>query len=426
MVYYPEMSKSELLSVKLDLENQYINFKEKNLNLNIARGKPSIEQVNLSRGMLDIIDSESSCISENGLDCLNYGGIDGILEMKKIFSEILGIKQENIIVGGNSSLNMMFDTISCFMTSSNSNEKPWIEQKNIKFLCPCPGYDRHFSILEYFNIEPIIINMNEDGPDMDSVERLVHEDESIKGIWCVPKYSNPQGYTYSDEVVRRFAKLDPKASDFRIFWDNAYAVHDLSETPTNLLNIMNECIKQGNEDLPIVFCSTSKITFPGAGVAALGASNNNINLLKKRYAVQTIGYDKVNQLRHAYFLKDYKNILKHMKKHREILKPKFDIVLKYLKENFDENKIASFTEPKGGYFVSVNVMNGCASRVVELCKNAGLILTDAGATFPRGKDKYDSNIRIAPSYPEKDELSLAMQLFCICVKLATIEKLLIS
>ncbi len=426
MLYYPEMSKSELLSLKLDLENQYINFKEKDLNLNIARGKPSIEQINLSREMLDIIDSESSCVSENGLDCLNYGGIDGILEMKKIFSEILGIKQENIIVGGNSSLNMMFDTISCFMTSGNSTEKPWIEQKDIKFLCPCPGYDRHFSILEYFNIEPIIINMNEDGPDMDSVERLVHEDGSIKGIWCVPKYSNPQGYTYSDEVVRRFAKLHPKASDFRIFWDNAYAVHDLSETPTNLLNIMDECIKQGNEDLPIVFCSTSKITFPGAGVAALGASNNNINLLKKRYAVQTIGYDKVNQLRHAYFLKDYKNILKHMKKHREILKPKFDIVLKYLKENFNENKIASFTEPKGGYFVSVNVMNGCASRVVELCKNAGLILTNAGATFPKGKDKYNNNIRIAPSYPEKDELSLAMQLFCICVKLATIEKLLTS
>lgn len=421
---YLTMSNDDLYKERLLILAQYEKLKELNLSLNMARGKPSPEQVALSKELLNTVHSESNCISEDGIDCLNYGALDGLAELKEIFASVMGIKKEQIFVGGNSSLSLMFDVISLFMTHGVCGYTPWSKQNKIKFLCPCPGYDRHFAILNYFNIEEIPILMTSTGPDMNVVEKLVAADSAIKGIWCVPKYSNPQGITYSDETVRRFAALKPLAPDFRIFWDNAYAIHDLTDTPVSLLNLMDECEKNGTQDLPIIFCSTSKITFPGAGVAFLGASAENLARIKQMYSFKTIGFDKVNQLRHARYLRDYQHMLSHMKRHREILKPKFDVVISTLRNNFSDNKIISFTEPAGGYFVSVDVMSGCAKRVVELCKNVGLTLTDAGATFPNGIDKNDSNIRLAPSYPSVSELQNAMKVFCVCVKLATLEKLL--
>lgn len=421
---YLKLNKNELLIEKEKILKEYESLKSYNLNLNMARGKPSPAQLNLSKELLNCVNSNFDCISNSGIDCLNYGILEGIPEIRHLFAPILGVDENQIIVGGNSSLSMMFDTISFFMLHGISGLKPWIQQKKIKFLCPSPGYDRHFAILDYFNIEPIIITMKNDGPDMDTVEDLVSNDNTIKGIWCVPKYSNPQGITYSDNIVKRFAALRPIAKDFRIFWDNAYAIHDLTDEPSHLLNIMDECKKNGTEDLPLIFCSTSKITFAGGGIAFLGASKNNIDSIKKMYSFKTIGFDKINQLRHARYFKDYNGLINHMKKHREILKPKFDIVISFLKSEFKDNNIISFTEPNGGYFISVNVINGCAKRVVELCKNVGLTLTNAGATYPHGFDKNDSNIRIAPSYPKLDELKKAMSVFCICVKLATVEKLL--
>lgn len=420
---YLTLAREAFLCEKELISAQYEKLKELKLNLNMARGKPSPEQVALSRGLLDTVNSASDCISEDGVDCLNYGTLDGIGEIKEIFAPVLGVKKEQIFVGGNSSLSLMFDVISLFMTHGVCGDKPWGKQEKIKFLCPCPGYDRHFAILKHFNIEAITIAMTPTGPDMDAVEHLIAGDSAIKGIWCVPKYSNPQGIMYSDETVRRFAKLRPLAPEFRIFWDNAYAIHDLTDTPAKLLNIMDECEKNGTQNLPIIFCSTSKITFPGAGVAFLGAAEENLAHIKRMYSFKTIGFDKANQLRHARYFKDYQGLMRHMKKHRDILKPKFDVVINTLRENFADNEIISFTEPSGGYFVSVDVMNGCANRVVELCKNVGLILTDAGATFPNGFDKNDSNIRLAPSYPSARELQSAMDVFCVCVKLAALEKL---
>lgn len=421
---YLSLNKQKLLEEKELVLKKYEKLKNLNLKLNMARGKPSQAQINLSKELLNVITSESDCTSENGVDCLNYGLLDGLPELKEIFAPILGIKKEQIFVGGNSSLSMMFDTISFFMTHGVCGSTPWIKQGRIKFLCPCPGYDRHFAILNHFNIEPVLIKMTATGPNMDEVETLVTNDKTIKGIWCVPKYSNPQGITYSDEVVKRFARLKPLAPDFRIFWDNAYAIHDFTDQPKKLLNIMEECKKNNTEDLPIIFFSTSKITFPGAGIAFLGASENNIKEIKKMYSFKTIGFDKINQLRHARYFKNYQGLLNHMKKHGDILKPKFDIVINALKTEFNNNKIITFTEPTGGYFVSVSIMNGCAKRVVELCKNVGLILTEAGATFPNGFDKNDSNIRLAPTYPSTEELKSAMLVFSICVKLAALEKLL--
>ena len=423
---YLNLSKEKLKEVEIDLKKEYEKLKSLNLNLDMSRGKPSPEQTNLSLGLLDAIKSNDSLISDSGIDCKNYGTLDGLPEMKKIFSEILEIDENNIIVGGNSSLSMMFDTISYFITHGVLDDKPWSTYQNsqnkIKFLCPSPGYDRHFAILDFFNIEPIVIPMTKTGPDMDTIEKLVNTDETIKGIWCVPKYSNPQGITYSDETVERFSKLKPKATDFRIFWDNAYAIHDLTETPDKLLNLMELCKKNHSENLPIMFCSTSKITFPGSGVAAVGASSENINYLKKMYSFKTIGYDKINQLRHVRYFKNFENLKSHMKKHRAILKPKFDIVLSSLENNFSDNKIVSWIKPNGGYFVSIDVATGCAKKTVKLCKDLGLILTPAGSTLPKKFDPNDSNIRIAPSYPSIDELIKAMDVLCLCIKLAFCEK----
>lgn len=417
---------------KEDLENEYSalvkqfeNIKGMGLNLNMARGKPGKEQLDLSLPMLDVINSKTDFIGVDGVDYRNYGVLEGIEECRKLFAEILGVDYTKVMVGGCSSLNMMFDTISCMMTASIAEGcKPWYEVKNRKFLCPVPGYDRHFGITQYYDFEMIPVPMTESGPDMDIVEKLVESDDSIKGIWCVPKYSNPQGITYSDDTVRRFAALKPAAKDFRIIWDNAYCIHDVTDTPDSLLNIMDECIKTGNEDLPILFSSTSKITFPGAGVAAMAASDANMAVFKKRYNYEVISYDKLNMLRHVRFLGDYQGLLEHMKKHKAVLKPKFDIVVNTLSAELKPIGIGEWTNPNGGYFVSIDVLNGTAKRVVALCKEAGVVLTGAGATYPLGNDPDDKNIRIAPTFPPNDELQTAMDVFCICVKLAACEKIL--
>ena len=424
MKNYLEMTSEEVLIEKQNVQKRYDEFKNLSLKINMSRGKPCPEQLDLSSGLLNIIDPEKDLNFDDGIDYRNYGLLEGIPEFKNLASQVMEVNQDEIMVGGNSSLNMMFDAVSCFMSSGTLNEEPWIKQGKVKFLCPVPGYDRHFSICEYFGIQMIPVNMTDSGPDMDEIERIVSSDKSVKGIWCVPKYSNPTGITYSDETVKRLSSLRPLAKDFRIFWDNAYCVHDLTEDTQHLLNIMDECKKNGNEDLPLIFFSLSKITFPGAGVAAMAFSGVNKEIFKKRYSAQIISYDKLNQLRHVKFLKDLNGIKEHMKKHRNILKPKFDVVIDCLKNEFKNNPIVNWTEPKGGYFISVDVMEGCAKRTVALCKEAGLIITDAGATYPYGNDPMDTNIRLAPSYPSKDELKLSIELFCICAKLSALEKII--
>ena len=420
---YLQMSKEELLSEKNVLEAKYSEYKGEGLCLNMARGKPSAEQLAVSKPMLDVVNSDTEC-TVDGIDCLNYGVLDGIPSVKKMFADILDVTPDEVFVGGNSSLNLMFDTISCFMTTGISGCEPWIKQGGVKFLCPVPGYDRHFGITEYYGIEMINVPMTSEGPDMDMVEKLVSEDEKIKGIWCVPKYSNPTGVTFSDETVRRFARLKPAAPDFRIMWDNAYAIHDVTDNGDKLLSLMDECKKNGNEDLPIMFASTSKITFPGAGVAVFACSENNMKVLKKRYNFQTIGFDKINMLRHALYLKDSNGLIEYMKKHKAMLAPKFECVLSYLDSEVKGTGTAKWETPNGGYFVSVDVMDGTAKEVVRLCSEAGVVLTGAGATYPYGKDPKDSNIRIAPSFPSVEELEKAMQIFCVCVKLAAVNKLI--
>ena len=422
---YLNCSKQELEKEYSSLVKQFEDVKSKGLNLNMARGKPGKEQLDLSLGLLDVVNSSSDFVGADGMDCRNYGILKGIEECRKLFGEMLGVDYNKVMVGGSSSLNMMFDTISCMMTKSVVDGcKPWYEVKNRKFLCPVPGYDRHFGITEYYGFEMIPVPMTSNGPDMDIVEKLVESDDSIKGIWCVPKYSNPQGITYSDDTVKRFAALKPAAKDFRIMWDNAYCIHDISDTPDSLLNIYDECVKAGNEDMPILFCSTSKITFPGAGVAAMAASDANMNVIAERYNYEIISYDKLNMLRHVKYFKNYDGVLKHMQLHKKVLKPKFEIVLNTLDKELTSTGVGEWTNPNGGYFVSVDVLSGTAKRVVSLCKEAGLILTGAGATYPLGKDPEDKNIRIAPSFPPNDELQTAMDVFCICTKLAACEKLL--
>ena len=422
---YLNCGKEELEKEYAALAKEYEDVKGKGLRLNMARGKPGKEQLDLSLGLLDVLNSKSDFVGTDGMDCRNYGVLEGIDECRKLFGDILGVDSKYVMVGGSSSLNMMFDTISCMMTKSIVDGcKPWYEVKNRKFLCPVPGYDRHFGITEYYGFDMIPVPMTENGPDMDVVEKLVESDDSIKGIWCVPKYSNPQGITYSDETVKRFAALKPAAKDFRIMWDNAYCIHDINDTPDELLNIFDECKKNGTEDMPVLFCSTSKITFPGAGVAAMAASENNMKVFKERYNYEVISYDKLNMLRHVRYFKDFDGIMEHMQKHKEVLRPKFDIVLNALESNLKPVGIGEWTNPNGGYFVSIDVLSGTAKRVVQLCKEAGVVMTGAGATYPYGKDPDDKNIRIAPTFPPNDELITAMDVFCICTKLAACEKLL--
>ena len=425
MQAYKEMTKEQLQELRTALMAQYKEYQSRNLELNMARGKPSAEQLNLSMGMMDVLPSTSDLTCEDGTDCRNYGVLDGIPEAKALIGDMMEVPVDNIIIYGNSSLNVMYDTVARAMTHGIMGSTPWCKLDKVKFLCPVPGYDRHFAITGYFGIEMINVPMLADGPDMDMVEKLVAEDESIKGIWCVPKYSNPTGNSYSDEVVRRFARLKPAAKDFRIFWDNAYGIHHLyDDVQDELIEILDECKKAGNPDMVYKFASTSKISFPGSGIAAIATSHNNMEDIKKQLGIQTIGHDKVNQLRHVRFFGDINGMKKHMALHADILRPKFEMVLNIFKEELEGLGIGSWIEPKGGYFISFDSMPGCAKDIVSRCKKAGVVLTGAGATYPYGKDPDDCNIRIAPSYPPIGDLEIATRLFCLCVKLASIDKLL--
>jgi aspartate/methionine/tyrosine aminotransferase len=422
---YKELTKEELLAEKARLQKDYDVAKDLGLKLDMSRGKPGTEQLDLTMSMLDILTKDAILIDESGTDARNYGVLDGIPEARKLFGEVLGVAPDEVIIGGNSSLNMMYDNIVRGMLFGFADsEKPWKDYEKIKWLCPVPGYDRHFAITEQMGIEMINIPMTPEGPDMDLVEKYASEDETVKGIWCVPMYSNPQGITYSDEVVRRFATMKTAAKDFKIFWDNAYCIHHLTDTPDKLLNLLEEAKKAGTEERVFMFTSTSKITFPGGGVATFAASKENVAYIKKLMSVQTIGYDKLKQMRHVRFFGDLDGINRHMQLHRAILEPRFNVVLDALNKEIAPLEIAEWHRPHGGYFVSLDTMDGCAKRVVSLCKEAGVTMTPAGATFPYGKDPRDRNIRIAPTFPSVEELFRAMELFCMCVKLATVEKLL--
>lgn len=425
MKAYKEMSKEELLVLREDLNREYEATKAKGLKLDMSRGKPAASQLDMQKDFLDVITSESDLYTEAGLDCRNYGLLDGIPEARKLMADMLGVSAEQVIVCGNASLNIMYDTVARSMIFGVMGSTPWCKLDKVKFLCPVPGYDRHFAITEQFGIEMINIPMNEEGPDMDLVEKYVNEDPAVKGIWCVPKYSNPSGVTYSDAVVKRFAALKPAAEDFRIYWDNAYIIHDLYEDKSDdLLEILSECEKAGNPDMVFEFCSTSKVSFAGAGISAVAASVANLEFIKKTMTVQTIGYDKINQLRHVRYFKNIQGMKEHMMKHAEIMRPKFQAVLEILEKELGGLQIGSWTNPNGGYFISFDAMEGCAKAIVAKCKEAGAVLTGAGATYPYGKDPKDSNIRIAPTFPTPEELSMAADLFVLCVKLVSVEKLL--
>lgn len=406
---------------KESLRAQYEEWCNKGLNLDLTRGKPGREQLELSEEMLGVISSGADVRCDNGLDCRNYGCLDGIPEAKKLFSDLLGIPESMLFIGGNSSLNIMYDTVSrCMLFGTVGSDMPWSKQGNIKFLCPSPGYDRHFSICKAMGIEMIPVEMDDNGPDMDVVEKLVESDPSIKGIWCVPKFSNPSGYTYSDETVRRFAALNPAAPDFRVFWDNAYAIHEIYDEEVRLLDIFSEAKKCGNEDMIFYFASTSKITFPGSGVAIMAASENNLRQMLPYISAQTIGFDKINQMRHVKYFGNADGVLAHMKKHAAIIRPRFDAVIDAFRKNL--TGIAKWTEPKGGYFIDLSVPDGCAKRVFDLCAAAGVKLTTVGAVYPYGLDPNDRHLRIAPTFPETDDLKLATEILCLCVKLAVAEK----
>ena len=425
MTSYQEMSKEQLLQEKTALEAKYAKIKEMGLSLDMSRGKPAAEQLDLSMGILDTVDAKSVVKSENGTDLRNYGVLDGIPEVKKLIGDMVGAKPENVIVYGNSSLNIMYDQIARAEIFGICGNTPWCKLDKVKFLCPVPGYDRHFAITEEFGIEMINIPMTEDGPDMDMVEQYVNNDAAVKGIWCVPKYSNPQGVVYSDETVRRFANLKPAAADFRIFWDNAYVVHHLYEdNQAQILNILDECEKAGNPDIVFQFCSTSKVSFPGAGIAAISASAANIADIKKRLTIQTIGHDKINQLRHVKFFKDQKGVQEHMMKQAAIIRPKFEMVEEMFTEEIASRGIGTWMHPLGGYFISFEALEGCAKKIVEKCKEAGVVLTGAGSPYPYKKDPKDSVIRIAPTYPSMDELKEAVKVFTVVVRLVSVDKLL--
>lgn len=425
VIAYKDLSKEELLELKKHLEKEFKKMKSQRLHLDMSRGKPSAEQLNLSMEMMDILGSDSYLICEDGIDCRNYGVLDGISEAKQLLADMMEVPKDNIVIFGNSSLNIMYDTIARSMTHGVMGSTPWAKLDKVKFLCPVPGYDRHFAITEYFGIEMISVPMTSTGPDMDIVEKLVSSDPAIKGIWCVPKYSNPQGITYSDETVHRFAALNPAAEDFRIFWDNAYGIHHLYEDKQDyLLEILMECKKEGHPDMVYKFSSTSKISFPGSGIAAIAASDANLADIRKQMKIQTIGHDKVNQLRHARYFKDIHGMVQHMKRHADIMRPKFDVVLETLESELGGLGIGNWLAPRGGYFISFDSMEGCAKAIVAKAKEAGLIMTNAGATFPYGKDPQDSNIRIAPSYPTLEELKTAVQVFVLSVKLVSIDKIL--
>lgn len=423
---YKEMNREELLELKAELDRQFEDAKGKGLKLDMSRGKPAPAQLDMTMGLMDVLNSESDMNTMDGMDTRNYGLMTGITEAKHLMADVMGgVPAENVIVYGNASLSIMYDTVSRSMTHGVLGSTPWCKLDKVKFLCPAPGYDRHFAITQLFGIEMITIPMTPEGPDMDLVEKYVSEDDAVKGIWCVPKYSNPQGITYSDETVRRFAALKPAAKDFRIYWDNAYAIHHLYEdSQSQILEILSECEKAGNPDMVYEFASTSKITFSGAGIAAFASSKANVEEAKRFMSIQTIGHDKVNQLRHARYFKNLDGMLAHMKKHADIIRPKFEATLDILEKELGGLEIGEWTKPLGGYFISFDALEGCAKAIVAKCKEAGVVLTGAGATFPYGIDPKDSNIRIAPSYPTQEEMVAATDLFVLCVKLVSVEKLL--
>ena len=422
---YNQMTKEELMKLREELLTAYEEKKGLGLNLSMARGKPERGQLELSMPMLSIINEDTQFVGEDGLDFRNYGILSGTMEAKRFFADILDVETENIVIYGSASLSLMYDTIARAYIKGIMGSEPWSRLDKVKFLCPVPGYDRHFTICEFFGIEMINVPMLEDGPDMDMVEKLVSEDPAVKGIWNVPKYSNPGGVVYSDEVVRRFANLKPAAADFRIYWDNAYCIHHLyRDNRPEILNIIKECEKAGNPDMVYEFCSTSKVTFPGAGISAMAASKANIDETVKYMNAQTISHDKLNQLRHVLFFPTQDALKEHMMKHADIMRPKFEKVTEMLEEELGDAGIASWTKPLGGYFISFDGMEGTAKKIVSMCADAGIVMTGAGATYPYGNDPHDSNIRIAPSFPPMDELVEACRVFIICVKLASIDKIL--
>jgi DNA-binding transcriptional MocR family regulator len=425
MKTYQEMSKVELEELETKLEKQFEDAKGKGLKLDMSRGKPSVAQLDMVMPIMDVLDSKTALVTEAGMDCRNYGVVDGIPEAKKLMGEMIGVPADQVIIGGNASLTIMYDTVSRSMTHGVNGSTPWCKLEKVKFLCPAPGYDRHFKVTEHFGIEMITVPMTAEGPDMDLVEKYIQEDASVKGIWCVPKYSNPQGYSYSDETVKRFAALKPAAEDFRIYWDNAYCIHHLyDDRQDEILEILSECEKAGNPDMVYEFCSTSKVSFAGAGISAVASSKTNLNWFRKSMTIQTIGYDKVNQLRHVLYYKNLDGLKAQMKKHADMMRPKFEAVLKVLDSELTGQNIGEWTKPSGGYFISFDAMKGCASAIVLKCKEAGVTLTEAGATFPYGKDPEDKNIRIAPSYPTPEEMAAATDLFVLCVKLVSVKKVL--
>ena len=425
MKKYQEMTKEELLQEQAALEAEYAKIKEMGLNLDMSRGKPGTDQLDLAMPMLDVLNSKSVLKSENGLELRNYGGLDGIPEAKKLIAEMVGTKPENVIVYGNSSLNIMYDQIARAELFGLCGNTPWSKLDKVKFLCPVPGYDRHFAITEEFGIEMINIPMTADGPDMDMVEQYVNNDEAVKGIWCVPKYSNPQGVVYSDETVKRFAALKPAAADFRIFWDNAYAVHHLyDDNQAQIPDIISLCEENGNPDMVFQFCSTSKVSFPGAGIAGISASQANIEDIKKRLTIQTIGHDKTNQLRHVLYFKNLDGIKAHMSKQAALIRPKFDMLDELLTEEIASRGIGSWIKPLGGYFISFDALPGCAKEIVAKCKEAGVVMTGAGSPFPYKKDPQDSVIRIAPTFPSLEELTKAAQVFVVVTRLVSVNKML--
>ena len=425
MKKYEQMTKEELSALHEALQKRFDEIKAQGLHLDMSRGKPGTDQLDLSMGMMDVLNSGEDLRCETGVDCRNYDVIDGIPEAKRLLGAMSEVPPDNIIIYGNSSLNVMFDSIARSMTHGVCGETPWCRLDKVKFLCRVPGYDRHFKITEFFGIEMINIPMAEDGPDMDMVEELVNTDPAIKGIWCVPKYSNPQGYTYSKETVERFARLKPAAKDFRIYWDNAYSIHHLYDDNQDfLVEILGECERAGNPDIVYKFTSTSKVSFPGSGIAAVAASQRNLEDFRTYMRIQTIGHDKLNQLRHVCFFKNLDGLHEHMRKHASLIRPKFELVLGTLDQELSGLGIGDWTRPHGGYFISFDSLDGCAKAIVSRAKEAGVVMTGAGATYPYGKDPHDSNIRIAPTFPTLEELSKAAEIFVLCVKLVSAEKYL--